>query len=130
MKKMFFTATLLMANLAWAQTSFDLRVSRGEDTDTLVFSADYDDDIYSCVLELADLKVVGSQIRAVIDTESPRRCMYIEAPDYGLLNLTSLKLRSGLYKIIIDGVEQGTLDTKTMKVKAKKLSNGLDPVFF
>lgn len=130
MKKLFFTASLLLANLAWAQPSFDLRVSRGEDTDTLVFSANYDDDIYSCYLELADLKVVGSQIRANIDNESPRRCAYIEAPDYGLVNLSSLNLGIGLYKIIIDDVEQGTLDTRTMKLKAKNISNDIDPEFF
>lgn len=130
MKKLFFTASLLLANLAWAQPSFDLRVSRGEDTDTLVFSANYDDDIYSCYLELADLKVVGSQIRANIDNESPRRCAYIEAPDYGLVNLSALNLGIGLYKIIIDDVEQGTLDTRTMKLKAKNISNDIDPEFF
>ena len=130
MKKLFFTASLLLANLAWAQPSFDLRVSRGEDTDTLVFSANYDDDIYSCYLELADFKVVGSQIRANIDNESPRRCAYIEAPDYGLVNLSALNLGIGLYKIIIDDVEQGTLDTRTMKLKAKNISNDIDPEFF
>lgn len=131
MKKMFFTASLLLANLAWAQPDFDLRVSRGEDTDTLVFSANYDDDIYSCYLELAELKVVGSEIRVIVDDVSPRRCMYIEAPDYGLINLTSLNLRTGIYKIIINDVEQGTIDTKVMKLKSKEQNNDfLEPEFF
>lgn len=130
MKKLFFAASLLLVNLAWAGSDFHLRVSKGEVTDTLVFSANYDDDIYSCYLELSELKVIGGEIRAVIDNVSPRRCMYIEAPDYGLINLSGLKLRRGLYKIFINNVEQGTLDAAVMELNKKEHSDPLDPEYF
>lgn len=128
MKKIFFTASILLANIAWAQPSFDLRISRGEDSDSLVFTANYDEDIYACYLELADLKVVGSEIRATINDVAPRRCHYVEAPDFGIINLTSLKLTGGLYKVFINDIAQGTLDAQAMKLTSQDSKGPQDPV--
>lgn len=134
MKKIFLTLVMLSANFAWAMPAFDLRVSRGETNDTLVFSADYDASAYACYLEQTEIKVVGGEIRVSIDDVSPRRCYYIEAPDYGLINLSSLHLNKGLYRVIINDVIQGTLDMTQMTVSKEKSEepplNPQEPEFF
>lgn len=125
MKKILFATVMLMTSFAWATPSFTLRVINNSSGAQVMFSGDYDEDIYSCVLELSDLRVAQDEIQATIDDSSPRRCMYIEAPDYGLIDLSKLNLSPRIYNIVINGHAQGTVDASKLNIKSS--DDDLDP---